>query len=131
MASRRQIEANRKNAKLSTGPRTKLGKARSSRNACRHGLARSAPNDDVEIERLASAILAGLRDQPNSSAAMDLARARLRLSQIRNVRHAMLAALLGCPSSKDMTRLAGLERYERAARAVHKRLFRCLLHSSL
>ncbi len=38
MATRRQKKANRKNAKRSTGPRTSEGKARSSQNACKHGL---------------------------------------------------------------------------------------------
>jgi len=39
MTSAAQIEANRKNAKRSTGPRTAEGKAQSRRNALRHGLA--------------------------------------------------------------------------------------------
>jgi hypothetical protein len=38
MASRKQIEANRRNARKSTGPRTAAGRATSSRNALRHGL---------------------------------------------------------------------------------------------
>jgi hypothetical protein len=38
MTTARQIEANRANARLSTGPRTERGKARASRNARRHGL---------------------------------------------------------------------------------------------
>ena len=38
MATRRQIAANRKNAKRSTGPRTGAGKARSAMNSARHGL---------------------------------------------------------------------------------------------
>ena len=38
MTSFRQIEANRRNAKLSTGPSTEAGKRRSRRNAVRHGL---------------------------------------------------------------------------------------------
>jgi hypothetical protein len=38
MASRKQIEANRRNAWKSTGPRTAAGRAVSSRNALRHGL---------------------------------------------------------------------------------------------
>ena len=38
MTSLKQIEANRRNAEDSTGPRSKAGKQRSSRNAVRHGL---------------------------------------------------------------------------------------------
>jgi hypothetical protein len=38
MASDRQIEANRRNAQKSTGPRTIAGKARVSKNAMKHGL---------------------------------------------------------------------------------------------
>src|SRR5215510_15856254 len=38
MASERQIAANRRNARKSTGPRSGTGKKRASRNAYRHGL---------------------------------------------------------------------------------------------
>ena len=38
MTSDRQIEANRRNALRSTGPRTEAGKLQSRRNAVRHGL---------------------------------------------------------------------------------------------
>src|SRR5438477_6965336 len=38
MTSLRQIEANRRNAQKSTGPKTDSGKARASQNAIRHGL---------------------------------------------------------------------------------------------
>jgi hypothetical protein len=38
MASERQIAANRRNARKSTGPRSGTGKKRTSRNAYRHGL---------------------------------------------------------------------------------------------
>jgi hypothetical protein len=37
MTSLKQIEANRRNAENRTGPRSKAGKERSSRNAIRHG----------------------------------------------------------------------------------------------
>jgi hypothetical protein len=38
MASLRQVEANRRNALMSTGPQTEAGKKRSRGNAVRHGL---------------------------------------------------------------------------------------------
>jgi hypothetical protein len=38
MTSQKQIGGNRRNALLSTGPRTDTGKQRTRQNACRHGL---------------------------------------------------------------------------------------------
>jgi len=49
MATKRQIEANRQNAKRSTGPITAEGRARSKRNALKHALtAREITVDDEE-----------------------------------------------------------------------------------
>jgi hypothetical protein len=48
MTSARQIEANRRNAQLSTGPRTDAGKSRSRRNAVRHGLTAETVIDALE-----------------------------------------------------------------------------------
>jgi hypothetical protein len=46
MATEKQIAANRANAKRSTGPKTAAGRARSSRNAYRHGLSLELPLND-------------------------------------------------------------------------------------
>jgi hypothetical protein len=48
MSSLRQIEANRRNAQLSTGPITEEGKKKSRRNALRHGLAAETVIDAFE-----------------------------------------------------------------------------------
>src|ERR1700739_997467 len=48
MTSIRQIEANRRNARLSTGPVTEDGKRRSRRNAVRHGLTAETVIDALE-----------------------------------------------------------------------------------
>lgn len=55
MASERQISANRRNATKSTGPRSTAGKQRASRNAYKHGLARSICDSETskDVETLA------------------------------------------------------------------------------
>ncbi|MBM4231343.1 MAG: hypothetical protein FJ184_11430 [Gammaproteobacteria bacterium] len=64
MTSTRQVRANRINAQRSTGPRSRLGRLRSSRNSVTHGLSR--PIDPVSVapvlERLCSALLEELSD---------------------------------------------------------------------
>ena len=124
MASHRQIEANRRNAAHSTGPKTAPGKARSSRNALRHGLARSSANDPAATDTVVVAIASGLGHQIARDAAMALASSKLALLHIRRLRQDMLAALAACPIPADVKRLKGLERYERAALVEQKRTFR-------
>jgi hypothetical protein len=59
MTTARQIAGNRKNARNSTGPRTRNGKKASSKNAYRHGLSTSVtsiPALEKHVERLAQEI---------------------------------------------------------------------------
>jgi hypothetical protein len=56
MATDRQVASNRRNGALSRGPKTLAGKARSSRNAVKHGLSIAITSDRAssrEIEVLA------------------------------------------------------------------------------
>ena len=116
MASNRQIEANRGNAKRSTGPKTEAGKTRSSRNSLRHGLSRPMTSgSDCEIRAMAHE---GLTEAP------DLVRAKLELTRIRSARSALLAAFLKDPHPKLAKTLRGIDRYERKAFARQKRLLR-------
>ena len=50
MTTLKQIEANRRNAQNSTGPRTEAGKERSSRNAVRHGLTAETVIEPLEAQ---------------------------------------------------------------------------------
>jgi hypothetical protein len=114
MASNRPIEANRSNAKRSTGPKTATGKAKSSRNALRHGFARSRTGDGHEVSVLAAELSIAL-ERHAATIATDLAGSRLQLLRIRLVRHGMLAALLEAPAEGSLDKIQRLERYERAA----------------
>ncbi|MCK1735104.1 hypothetical protein IVA79_14260 [Bradyrhizobium sp. 138] len=124
MTSERKIATNRLNAKRSTGPKTKAGKAKSSRNARQHGLSRLKAEGDANFSPLTSAIAAGLAQQYSSLNMDDLVRTNLWLGRIQQARHDMLVALLECPSPKLARRLAGLERYERPVRAAQRRVLK-------
>ena len=63
MASKKQIEANRKNAKKSTGPKTGEGKAKSSMNALKHGLTSQRVWLNEEEERDFKEFRLGLVDE--------------------------------------------------------------------
>src|SRR5579871_5074741 len=65
VVSERKLAANRSNARASTGPRTAAGKARSSRNALRHGLSAKAVPDPaigLAIDRLARVVMRDARE---------------------------------------------------------------------
>jgi hypothetical protein len=121
MTSERQIKANRSNANRSTGPRTISGKARSSRNAFRHGLSRPASDDLQGFERRETIALLETTLRVNSA---DLVSVKLDLWRIRSARCQMLDALLLDPNLERLNELRGLFRYERAAFARQKRLLK-------
>ena len=60
MRSKQRLEANRANAKRSTGPTTEPGKARSKMNALKHGLSAKAVVIEGEDPREFEALRAGL-----------------------------------------------------------------------
>ena len=75
MVSRQQLEANRVNARRSTGPRTLEGKSRSKMNALTHGLSAKAivvgDERSEDFEALRDAVIAHY--QPSTELAMDAA----------------------------------------------------------
>lgn len=144
MTSERAIRANRSNAKASTGPRTRAGKARSGQNARKHGLsaAGSNPEVDAEVTRLVELIMDEYGgDEVTRDAARSLAETQV---QVRSVRAYKVALLRNSvlsrgpdggpgrdPSSENTPNvtqiLEGLERYERRAFSRRKSALRRFL----
>jgi hypothetical protein len=122
-------EANRRNARHSTGPRTAAGKARAARNARRHGLTASPVTDPAfmcEAAALARTIEAPgsqiSADPPRHLRAMQIAIAHV---QVLRVRRAKCGLYAGGLRWDELTRqLASLDRYERRALAQRKTAMR-------
>jgi hypothetical protein len=123
MASEKQIAANRANAKRSTGPKSALGKSKSSRNAVRHGLSRplSIDANSAEAQAIAHALIADGADDQQHSAAAELAAAQLELLRIRAERGRMLASFESSSDEVELKRLVALDRYERLAHTRRRR----------
>ena len=127
MATQKQIDANRRNAKRSTGPKTAAGRAKSSRNAYRHGLSRSLPLDDpafrARMDKLMQDFLDG--NEPtddNMAAAAEAAEAQLRLLQAQTVRvEAMKEIIEVCDDLKKFRLLYRLDRYVHRAQSKRRR----------
>lgn len=70
MASEKQLAANRANAKLSKGPKSKRGKIRSSMNSCKHGLSAEAitidGEDPAEFDELLRSLIEEFNPRPGA-----------------------------------------------------------------
>jgi hypothetical protein len=93
MASEKQIAANRRNARKSTGPRTKAGKKRASYNAFRHGLASQGLRavEAERVEQLARQIAGCSKETIVLELARCAAAAELDLARVRQVRADLIA----------------------------------------
>jgi hypothetical protein len=127
MPSNRQIAANRKNAKKSTGPRSDAGRAASRSNALRHGLAVPIGTDSAfhdDVEKLAEALSPTRKVDEH---AREAARAELDLLRIRKIRGWVFKTFyfIGKGNLAEVNeKLAKLDRYERRAFARRKRALR-------
>lgn len=97
MASERQIVANRRNARKSTGPRSFSGKQRAGQNSRRHGL--SAPialgtQFAEQLNRLAHKIAGDSRSEITHECARAIAQAELELARIRRAKVAIIQRVL-------------------------------------
>src|SRR5215831_12731221 len=96
MASERQIAANRLNARKSTGPRSRAGKRRASRNSYRHGFSygvAATTEFAKHVEALAQKIAGRGADAGTLEIARSIARAELDLVQIRRAKVALIARM--------------------------------------
>jgi hypothetical protein len=105
MASERQIEANRRNAKKSTGPKSQSGKKRSSKNPFRHGLSVPMSNAGLEaqLKDLSHQFAGEASDAESLVQAARAADAQLELTRIRHVQTAMVecALMLGASDAES------------------------------
>jgi hypothetical protein len=100
MAMSRRQQANRANARLSTGPRSRAGKARAARNARRHGLATSVwsdPEMSAAAETLARELVAPAADPELQSRAREAAAAHIDVHRVQRARHALMVQALADP----------------------------------
>src|SRR5262245_45946660 len=93
MASERQIAANRRNARKSTGPRSGAGKERASRNAYRHGLRSSITSTATyakQLDQLVREIAGDTEDRILLERARTIAQAELDLARVRRAKVAVI-----------------------------------------
>ena len=139
MATDRQIAANRRNGSLGRGPKTSAGKARSSRNALKHGL--SIPVNRDETLRRQIEVLALILAQPEAENVFAqwraLAEAELEVARARAALEAMLTRAgitadwsggseQGAALIHVLPEMQRLERYERRAFSKRRRALRDL-----
>jgi hypothetical protein len=100
MTSLRKIQANRANARKSTGPTTARGRARAAHNARRHGLSLSVFADPAlseQVEAFAREIAGEPANDDIYQRACRVAEAQIDLQRVRYARHLLLSEALANP----------------------------------
>ena len=108
MSSTRKIKANRANARASTGPKTAQGRARTARNALRHGLSVpvfSDPFFSEEVDALAREIAGPDAKAEVLELARRVAEAEIDLRRVRYARHQLLNSALSDPYYESEARV--------------------------
>jgi hypothetical protein len=105
MTSSAKITSNRANARASTGPKSKSGRRRASRNALRHGLSTSIDHDPTvskEVDKLACDIAGKGASAELQDLARRVAQAQLDLHRVRLARHQFLSRALSEPDRRKL-----------------------------
>ena len=108
MTSARKIQANRANARASTGPKTVQGRARAARNALRHALSLPVYSDPVlseEVDALAREISGPDASAEIQELARRVAEAQVDLRRVRYARHQLLTRALSDPDYESLARM--------------------------
>src|SRR6516164_5177919 len=125
MTSARKIRANRANARSSTGPKTAKGRARSARNALRHGLSLpivSNPTLSQEVAALARQIAEMDAAPEIKEPACRIAEAQVDLRRVRGLRHNLMARAL---SDRDYDSRVNWDKKLMTALRIVRRCSRC------
>jgi hypothetical protein len=143
MTSTRKLASNRINAGNSTGPRTRHGRARASRNAYKHGLSIDVMVDSQwvdGVQRLALTLVGEAADEQSRAQGLELAAALVELRRLRKYRVTLLNSELASAAGGDQKSnrvavathkvlpvLDRLERYERRAQSRRARALRAIM----
>lgn len=130
MATDRQIEANRRNARLSTGPTSAAGRARSAQNARKHGLSTAVthPHARARVDAIATTLVGEHAPAGLQGLALAVAEATEAVARASAARSAVLdeiadALRRGHTAGLDALslKLAHLDRYTHRAHARRSR----------
>ena len=126
MTSDRQRRANQANALTSKGPKTKAGRARSARNALRHGLSIPVCNEPsllIQVDEIARKLAGPDPDETLLDRARAVGEAQVDLNRVRARRNALVAQLLADPEYRPLStykiqarRMRTIERVRRILR---------------
>jgi hypothetical protein len=122
----RQIAANRINAKKAAGPKTKKGKARSSRNAFKHGLSLPLLHDATLLERtetISRALAGDGLSGAKFKAACVAAESYLDVENVREVHRSMMNSAFVCLSEIQQWQEDGIGQSPGADEDSHWRRF--------